>query len=130
MTQIANQMAVSMTPSPIQSIRQRYSCIYLPPLPNLLTNPGLNQISAQNSRLLISQRDGRILHFKAGRGGEDERTTPQIWSEKASDLLSDARPVLSHRQNESDQPRASDSSTNPMVCRGVPSNVHSFPVSH
>jgi len=38
--------------------------------------------------------------------------TPQKWSEKASDALSDGQASVSQRQNESDRPRTSDSSTN------------------
>jgi len=41
-----------------------------------------------------------------------------------SDALSDVRPFVSQRQNES------DSSTNQIVFHGWPSNVHSFPVSN
>jgi len=41
-------------------------------------------------------------------------------------LKTDVRPFLSQRHNEFDV----DSSTNQMVFHGLPSNVHSFPVSH
>jgi len=37
---------------------------------------------------------------------------------------------VSQRQNKSDRPRTSDSSTNQIVFHGLPSNVHSFPVMY
>ena len=65
---------------------------------------------------------GRPVHLRPD--ARDGCPTSQKWSEKALD----ARPFVSQRQNKSNRPRMSDSSTNQMVLR-ITYNVHSF-LSH
>jgi len=83
-----------------------------------------------------SPKGAFLLHRASGplRTGPSRQTSDPLEMERKglvqSALDVGVRPFVSQRQNEADLPQTSNSSTNQMVFHGVPSNVHSFSVSH